>query len=125
MAEKNILAYFRTAEEAEGAARKLRALRALDVSVSRISPAYDAGAGRADMEAADEYETPAELTAGIGADVPERSADILRAAGPDASGMSDRGGGGAEGRSVLLAAVVDEGVHRQALKVVEEAGGLG
>ncbi|MDB5052241.1 MAG: hypothetical protein JWM44_291 [Bacilli bacterium] len=52
------------------------------------------------------------------------SAGILMAADPSASGMSDGGQGGPTGRDILLTAVVDEKIHQQALRLVQESGGL-
>jgi hypothetical protein len=120
--EKNILAYFKSPEEAEGAAQKLHALRAIDVSIDRVSK-YPGGGGGAHAEnpIAGDFGSLASLT--LGADVGGNSPGILMAAGTDASGLSDGGQGGPTGRDVLLTAVVDEGVHRQALSVIEQAGG--
>ncbi|TLS53749.1 hypothetical protein FE782_05640 [Paenibacillus antri] len=120
--EKNILAYFKSPEEAEGAAQKLHALRAIDVSIDRISK-YPGGGGGAHAEnpVSGDFGSLAALT--LGADVGGNSPGILLSAGTDASGMSDGGQGGPTGRDVLLTAVVDEGVHRQALSVIEQAGG--
>ncbi|WP_138493283.1 hypothetical protein [Paenibacillus pinistramenti] len=113
MTEKNILAYFKSPEEAEGALRKLQALRVIDCSIDRFSRYGSGGPGSALMGIV--QGTP-ELTS--------RSADIMAKADPSNSGMSDGGQGGPTGHDVLLTAVVDEGVHHQALKIVEEAGGL-
>ncbi|MBU5672405.1 hypothetical protein [Paenibacillus brevis] len=101
MGEKNILAYFKSPEEAGEAAAKLRALRAADVSIDRISR-Y--GEGYA-VEFGD-------------------SLGILSAADPASSGMSHGGQGGPTGRDILLTAVVDEGIHHQALRLIEDLDGL-
>lgn len=122
MAEKNILAYFRSPEEAEGAAQKLRALRAIDVSVERISEVPGADAYHGGNPVSGDFTSLADLT--LGAEVTGSSPGILLAADPDASGLSGGDGKTAGGRDVLLAAVVDEQVHRQAMRVIEEAGGL-
>ena len=101
--EKNILAFFDSPEEAEGAARKLRALRAIDVGIDRFSGWPEEGAP--------------------GAGTPGESVGILAAADIGAGGMSDGGQGGPTGRGVILTAVVDESIHQQALRVIEQAGG--
>lgn len=119
--EKNILAYFKTPEEAEGAAQKLRALRAIDVSIDRFSK--NPGDGMEHRENPVTGDIPSLASLSLDSDISERSPGILLAAGTDASGMSDGGQGGPTGRDVLLTAVVEESVHRQALRVVEQAGG--
>ncbi|HZG57669.1 hypothetical protein [Paenibacillus sp.] len=121
MMEKNILAYFKSPEEAEGAAQKLYALRAIDVSIDRISRYPGDGTNASGNPATGDFGSLASLS--LGADVTGDSPGILLSAGTDASGMSDGGQGGPTGRDVLLTAVVDEGVHRQAMSVIEQAGG--
>ncbi|MNN65717.1 hypothetical protein D3C76_366900 [compost metagenome] len=102
MSEKNILAYFKSPEEAEGATRKLNSIRAVDVSIERFS------------------RTPENYMA---ADF-SNSVGILTASDPAASGMSHGGQGGPTGHDILLTAVVDESIHHQALRIVEECGGI-
>ncbi|MCI3923227.1 hypothetical protein MO973_23660 [Paenibacillus sp. TRM 82003] len=119
--EKNILAYFKTPEEAEGAAQKLHALRAIDVSIDRFGKYPGDGNDRRENPATGDFTSLAALS--LDADVSGQSPGILMAAGTDASGMSDGGQGGPTGRDILLTAVVDESVHHQALSVVEQAGG--
>ncbi|MNZ84383.1 hypothetical protein D3C78_1031370 [compost metagenome] len=101
MGEKNILAYFKSPEEAEGVARKLKALRAIDVSIERFSGSMG-------------NSNSLDFSNSIG---------ILAASDPTASGMSHGGQGGPTGHDILLAAVVDESIHHQALRIVEETGG--
>lgn len=101
MTEKNILAYFKSMEEASEAAAKLRALRVADISVDRISRYGDADA--------------VEFGSYLG---------ILSAADPTSSGLSHGGQGGPTGRDVLLTVVVDEGIHHQALRLIGDLDGL-
>ncbi|MNN17819.1 hypothetical protein D3C81_1310150 [compost metagenome] len=101
MGEKNILAYFKSPEEAEGVARKLNSLRAIDVSIERFSGSV-------------ENNSSLDFSNSIG---------ILAASNPTASGMSHGGQGGPTGHDILLTAVVDESIHHQALRIVEEMGG--
>lgn len=122
MTEKNILAYFRSPEEAESAATKLRELQIIDMSIDRF--------GKYSGEGIDHIENP------INADFPglgsltqdtvfeDRSAGILAAADVDASGMSDGGQGGPTGRDILLTVVVEESDHHEALRIVEQGGGM-
>jgi hypothetical protein len=119
--EKNILAYFKTPEEAAGAAQKLHALRAIDVSIDRFSKNPGDGLDHRENPSTGDFSSLASLTAD--ADVTGQSPGILLSAGIDASGYSDGGQGGPTGRDILLTAVVDESVHHQALSVVEQAGG--
>lgn len=122
MTEKNILAYFKSPEEAEGVKKKLQALRAIDVQIDRF--------GRYPGESVNEPVNPitgnivslAGLT--MGAEISEKGVGILLSADPSASGMSDGGQGGPTGRDILLTAVVDEHAYDQALQVVQDAGGL-
>lgn len=123
MAEKNILAYFKSPEEAEEVVSKLKAMRAVDVQIDRIS--------RFPGEPVEETFNP--LTgnvSGLGAltsdaDVSNKDVGVLIAADVTASGMSDgRQEDVVTGRDILLTAVVEEDIHQQALKVIEESGGL-
>ncbi|WP_223067155.1 hypothetical protein [Paenibacillus caui] len=112
MSEKNILAYFKSPEEAEGAARKLQALRVIDMSIDRFSRYGN----RAAVTSVSGLVLDSELT--------HRSADILTEADPAESGMSDGGQGGPTGRDILMTVVVDEDTHHQAMRIIEEAGGM-
>lgn len=121
MSEKNILAYFKSPEEAEGAAAKLKALRASALQIDRISPHPGEGIDEIMNPITGNITSLATLTQG--ADISSRDAGILLAADPVSSGMSDGGGHFVTGRDILLTAVVDESVHEQALRVIEESGG--
>lgn len=121
MTEKNILAYFKSPEEAEGAKRKLQALRVEDMSITRFSRYPGEGYDPVNMFSG-EWSSLASLTQD--AEITNHSAGILAAADPAASGMSDGGQGGPTGRDILLTVVVDEGVHHQAMRIIEEAGGM-
>ncbi|WP_248926737.1 hypothetical protein [Paenibacillus hamazuiensis] len=120
MAEKNLLAYFHTPEQASGVAAKLKSLRAIDVSVDRF--------GKYPGEGIEETQNP--LTGNIpslgwltlGGDF-DRDSGILAAADVSASGMSDGGQGGPTGLDIVLSAVVDESIYEQARRVIEEGGG--
>lgn len=121
MSEKSILAYFHAPEEAEGLVSKLKALRASDISIDRIS--------RYPGSPVNETMNPltGEIT-GLGGLVMDAletndSAGVLMAADPSASGMSHGGQGGPTGRDILLTVVIDEGSHDKALRLIEEAGG--
>jgi len=122
MAERNLLAYFQSPEQAEGAKRKLQALRAADVSIDRIHAASGADTEfSAEMIGVDVGGLGA---AHLGAAYANRSAAVLSAAHPDASGLSDQGDASLAGRDILLTAVVDEQAYDKALRIVQEYGGM-
>ncbi|MDR0269002.1 hypothetical protein [Paenibacillus sp.] len=121
MAEKNILAYFKSPEEAEGVSKKLQTLRVVDMSIDRFSMYPDT----------DPYGAPnlsgsmvslSSVTYGntLGGD----STNILAATNVAASGMSNGGQGGPTGRDILLTVVVEEGSFDKAMKIIEDAGGF-
>lgn len=122
MAKKNILAYFNTPEQAEGAAAKLRALRAADLSIDRFDSYPGEGVEVRMNPITGDFDGLGGLT--LGGDFSGNNAAILAAADPGASGMSDGGEGGVTGKDILLTAVVDESIHERALQVVRDAGGL-
>lgn len=122
MAEKTILSYFRRFEDVQAARRKLEALRVSNVSVERIDGYAGDGADRNLNPLTGDVPGLGEWT--LGGDFPDRDAGVLAAASVSASGLSD-GGSGVTGRDILLAAVVDEAVFEQALRVCREAGGTG
>ncbi len=122
MAERNILAYFRSPEQAEGAKRKLQALRAIDVSIDRIQATEGADAEMAmEMIGVDVGGLGA---AALGAAYANRSAAVMAAADPDASGLSDQGDETVAGRDILLTAVVDDQAYDRAMRIVRECGGM-
>ncbi|BFH61406.1 hypothetical protein [Paenibacillus azoreducens] len=121
MAEKNILAYFKSPEEAESVSKKLQALRVVDMSIDRFSMYPDT----------DPYGAPnlsgsmgslSSVTYGntLGGD----STNVLAATNVTASGMSDGGQGGPTGRDILLTVVVEEESFDKAMRIIEDAGGM-
>ncbi|WP_059052114.1 hypothetical protein [Paenibacillus senegalimassiliensis] len=104
MTEKNILAYFKSPEEAEGVARKLSTLRVADLSIDRFRR-YDAEAGNS-------------------AGITHFTAGIVETMDSAVSGLSHGGEGGPNGRDILLTVVVRDAIHPQALRIIEEAGGM-
>lgn len=121
MAERSILAYFHSPEEAEGVASKLRALRALDVSVDRFGKYPGDGVDHIMNPITSDFPGLGYLTQS--ADFNSRDAAVLAAADVDASGMAGGAESGPTGRDVVLAAVVDESVYEQALRVIHDGGG--
>jgi hypothetical protein len=122
MGEKNILAYFKTPEAAEGAKKKLQALRPVDISIDRFSKYPGDGSDQVMNPLSGDVPSLGYLT--LNADFSNKSAAIMAAADPSASGLSDGGQDEISGRDILLTAVVDEAVHEKALKIIKDAGGL-
>ena len=120
--EKSILAYFKSPEEAEQAAKQLEAIGTIDMSIDRFSKYPGAELNSISNTMTDDISSLASLT--LNANVSTRDEGILLSAGPDASGLSDGGQDLITGRDILLTVVVDENVHEQALKICEQSGGL-
>ncbi|MVO99469.1 hypothetical protein [Paenibacillus lutrae] len=121
MSEESILAAFKSPEEAEAAAAKLRVLRAIDLQIDRIdryqgndvqqvmNPLSGGFASLGNLTQAAEWFSP--------------DAGILGAADTTASGMSDGGQGMPTGRDILLTVVVEESTRPLAVRVIEQCGG--
>jgi hypothetical protein len=125
MSERNILAYFHSPEQAEGVASKLKALRVADMRIDRISPyptTSDMGVDHRLNPINGDFPGLGSLT--LNTDFGSRDAAILAAASPAASGMSDGGAEFVTGRDILLTAVVNEDVYEQAMRVIEQSGGM-
>lgn len=122
MKEKNILAYFRTREEAEHVSAKLEALRAIDISIDQFSKYPGDGVDQITNPITGGFPSLGSLT--LGADYTNRSAAIATAADVDASGMSDGGQDESVDHNFLLTAVMDESTHHQALRLIREQGGI-
>jgi hypothetical protein len=120
MGTKNILAYFKTEEDAEKVARQLQDSGVKDVSIDRFSKYPEEGT--------EEFTNPIQgkitglpnLTQDT--EIEGQNARILAAAGPDASGMAD-GQDSITGYDVLLVVVVEENQHHRALQIIQDAGG--
>lgn len=122
MTEKNILAYFKTPEEAQSVARKLQALRVADMSIDRFS-AYPGGELNNTMNPmTGDIVSLTSMT--LNSSLTNRSSGILGAVDPSASGMSDGSQDGPDGRDILLTIVLDENVFHQAMSIIEDAGGM-
>lgn len=124
MAEKNILAFFKSPEQAEEALTRLKTLRIADASIDRFD-GYDG-------DGSDHIHNP--LTSGfpgglgyltLGGDFIDRNAGILSAASVSASGMSSGGPDNqVTGRDILLTVVIEEQDYEQAMQIVRNAGAL-
>lgn len=122
MTEKSILAYFNSLEEAEGAARKLQALRATYTSIDRSDHHLQTDVDEtiypihADFSNLDQtsFDTNDFKT----------SDASLSSVTQNASGISDRNEVDLRGKNLLLKAVMPEETFRQGLEVVKQAGGF-
>ncbi|PDO09983.1 MAG: hypothetical protein BLM47_09645 [Candidatus Reconcilbacillus cellulovorans] len=120
MADKPVLAYFRTEDDAQTALRRLRSeVRLADARVERI-----------DRLKGELPEMPFNPIAGgfpglgyltLGAQPMTTGERVLAAADPSASGLAY--GDETAGENVLLTAVVDDRDHDRALDVVRANGG--
>lgn len=102
MGEKNILAYFKSPEEADQVSRKLQSLRVVDMSINRFNA----------------FQGNANATWG------NPSAGFLSTASTTSSGMSDGGHGESTGFDILLTVVTEGDSFDQAVRIIEEAGGM-
>jgi hypothetical protein len=122
MKEKNILAYFKSPEEAEQAAEQLSSLGVIDLQIDRISRYPGEGVERGTNIIGGSILSLANMT--LSADITNRDAGILMAADVSASGMSDGQQDDITGRDILLTVVVEDVKHHEALKIVEKFGGM-
>jgi hypothetical protein len=121
MGTKNILAYFKTPDEAEKVAKYLQSIGVKDVKIDRFSKYPGDGVEEIMNPITGKISSLANLTSD--ANVAGRDIGILAAADISASGLSD-GGQEITGRDILLAAAVDEAHFHNALRVVKDAGGM-
>ncbi|WP_028549203.1 hypothetical protein [Paenibacillus sp. UNC451MF] len=128
MAEKSIMAFFQSPDQAERIVPKLKALRVVDVSVDSIHHNGAAGVSESMNPATGTFPGLSFLTYGTeGQGIDER---ILSAASVDASGMSapmeevfQGDFNGMDRMDTLLTVVVNEPYYEQAVRVITEAGG--
>jgi hypothetical protein len=122
MGSKNILAYFKSPENAREAAMKLASLGVTEVEIDRFSKYPGDGLDRWMNPLTGNISSLARQT--LGMDPSSRDASVLAASDVSASGMSDGGPGSITERDILLTAVVDDLVHQRALQAIREAGGM-
>ncbi|HHY26646.1 MAG TPA: hypothetical protein GX523_07835 [Desulfitobacterium dehalogenans] len=120
MAERNILAYFNTVEQAEVIANHIKSMGIKDVQIDRIHKFPEGAADHLMNPVTGQIGSLSDLTLG------DISGDVgpLTAADTSASGMSDGGGTAVSGRDILLAAIVDESQFEQLRQEIGEQGGL-
>ncbi|WP_317979557.1 hypothetical protein [Paenibacillus glycanilyticus] len=120
MAEKNILAYFKSPEQAEKALEQIKALKLIDSSINRFDGYPGDGSDRIRNPITGDFPGLGYLT--LGGDFSDRDAAILAAANVSASGMSQSDE--TAGRDILLTVVIDEDDYEQAVAIAEKAGAL-
>jgi len=125
MAERTVMAYFKTPWDAEKAAKRLSSLRVSEHAIDRFD-GYPGEGVRHDDKI--EYPLSADFPGlgylTLGGDFNPDSG-VLAASSVSASGYSS---GGANNRmtgyDILLTAIVDESDYDEALRIVREAGAL-
>ena len=122
MADKNILAYFKSPDQAQEAAAKLRDLGVIDLQIDRFRKYPGDGVSQFMNPITGQIESLADLTLGLEDSGPDSR--VLLDADVTASGLSSGGNEAATGHDILLTAVVDEAKHHQALDLLREAGAL-
>jgi hypothetical protein len=119
MAEKNILAFFKSPEEAEKALQQMQSLNVVDSSVRRVD-GYPGDGASVNNPVTGDIPSLGAMT--LSGDF-DRNAGILAAASVSASGMSSGGPDNVvTGKDVLLTVVVQEQDHDRALQIVRDAG---
>jgi len=123
LAERNVLAYFRSEEEAKAALAGMSHLRIADSSIRRVDR-YPGG-GMHDIMNPLSSDFPGLGYLVYGTDFTNSSASILAAADVSASGLSSGGPDNrVTGRDVLLTVVVDEQDYEQAVRIAMDAGAV-
>lgn len=123
MAEKSILAYFKTPDQAQKALEQLKKLRLIDAKIDRFDGMPGDGVERIMSPLNGDFDSLGELT--LDGEIENRSAGILSAASVSASGYSSGGPDNrVTGRDILLTAIVDEQDYEKAQEIVRQAGAL-
>lgn len=121
MTEKNILSYFHSPDDAQQAEKEIMALGAEATKINDVSKYPGDGIEHIMDPRKSDFSSLANLT--LGSDTNERNEGILMSADVAASGMSAEGSGFMIAPNILLTAVVDESIHKEALNIVEKYGG--
>ncbi|MCU6712272.1 hypothetical protein M6D81_26575 [Paenibacillus sp. J5C_2022] len=123
MAEKNILAFFKSPEQAEAALSQLKSLRIVDSSINRFDGYPGDGSDHIANPITSNFSGLGYLT--LGGDFSDPDASILASASVSASGMSSGGPDNeVTGRDIVLTVVVEEEDHDQAMAIVRNAGAM-
>ncbi|MCD9026127.1 hypothetical protein [Cohnella silvisoli] len=123
MAERSILAYFKSPEQAKEALTKVKSLRLVDSAIDRFDGYPGGGMDHIANPLTGGFPGLGYLT--LGGDFTDRDASILAATSVSASGFSSGGPGNTvTGYDILLTLVLEEEDYDEALKIVQDAGAL-
>jgi hypothetical protein len=123
LAERSILAYFKSPEQAKEALTKAKSLKLVDSAIDRFDGYPGDGMDHIMNPLTGDFPGLGNLT--LGGDFTDRNAGILAATSVSASGLSAGGpGNGVTGYDILLTLVLEEEDYDKALKIVRDAGAL-
>lgn len=121
MAERTILASFRSAADAQAVADQLQAMGAGTTQVDELHAQPGLRPDRRAFPITGDIPSLASLTLNV--DVRSRDAGVLLAADPSASGLSD-GQGNVTGRNFLLTAICPESIVERAVQAIKDGDGF-
>jgi len=119
---RNILATFKTVDEAQQAGRELQSLGIQDMQIDRISQYPGYNLNNLSNPLTGRFESLADLT--LGSNFTNKGAEILAAADVSASGLSNGGDDLDINRDILLTIVAEENLAEQAEQVITKYNGL-
>lgn len=123
MAERSILAYFKSPEQAKEALAKVKSLKLVDSAIDRFDGYPGDGMDHIMNPLTSDFPSLSNLT--LGGDFTDRNSGILAATSVSASGFSSGGPDNmVTGYDILLTLVIEEEDYDKALKIVQDAGAL-
>lgn len=123
MAEKTILAFFKSPEEAEQALQQMSELDPIDSSIDRFDGYPGNGIDHIENPITGDFPGLGYLT--LGGDFSDNNAGILSATSVSASGMSSGGPDNrVSGRDILLTVVIEEENYDRAMGIVQSLGAI-
>lgn len=123
MAERSILAYFNTPDQAERALERLKTLQLVDSRIERFDGMPGEGVQQIMNPISGNFGSLGDLA--LAGDFESTGSGILAAASVSASGYSSGGPDNrVSGRDILLTAIVEEQDFEQAQQIVQEYGAL-
>lgn len=123
MAEKTILAFFKSPEEAEQALQQMSELDPIDSSIDRFDGYPGNGIDHIENPITGDFPGLGYLT--LGGDFSDNNAGILAATSVSASGMSSGGPDNrVSGRDILLTVVIEEENYDRAMGIVQSLGAI-
>lgn len=123
MAEKNIIAFFKSPEQAQGALEQLKQLQLLSSSIDRLNSYGSDGIDQIENPLTGDFPGLAYLT--LDGQHSELDAAVLQTSSVSASGMSaGYPPDDVSGRDIVLTAIMDDADYEQALSIVQNCGAL-